>query len=183
MTAITEGASKDVASKGAEKSPKRDTWIVLIALGKLFKATVLIVAGIVALKMLDGHSAIDLHRWITRAGLAPSNRLINDLLEQIAGLNRTRLAEIGIGSFIYAGLFLTEGLGLLFKKRWAEYFTIVITGSFIPLEIYEVIRHVTAGRIIAVVLNAAAVAYLVWHLRHSDQQKKRLTDSPVVESI
>ena len=155
------------ASKHEGAEPRRDTWITLIAIGKLLKATILIVAGILAFRMLDGHGARDIHRAIARAGVAPSNHLVNDLLEKIGGLNRTRLEEIGVGSFIYAGLFCTEGLGLLFKKRWAEYFTIIITGSFIPLEIYEVTIHATAGRIIAVVLNAAAVAYLVWHVRHT----------------
>ena len=28
-----------------------------------------------------------------------------------------------------AGIFLTEGLGLVLRKTWAEYFTIIVTGS------------------------------------------------------
>jgi uncharacterized membrane protein (DUF2068 family) len=64
-----------------------------------------------------------------------------------------------------AALFLVEGLGLLARKRWAEYFTIGITGSFIPLEVYEMAHHLTAARLLGAALNVAAVAYLAHHLR------------------
>ena len=43
-----------------------------------------------------------------------------------------------MGTFLYALLYLVEGIGLLLKKHWAEYFTVVATGLFIPVEIWEV---------------------------------------------
>jgi hypothetical protein len=46
---------------------------------------------------------------------------------------------------VYAGLLLTEGLGLLLRKRWAEYLTIITTAGLIPIELYEMSRRATAG--------------------------------------
>ena len=43
-------------------------------------------------------------------------------------------------TFAYSALFLVEGTGLFFEKRWAEYLTIVATVSFIPVEIYELLK-------------------------------------------
>jgi uncharacterized membrane protein (DUF2068 family) len=60
---------------------------------------------------------------------------------------------------------LTEGFGLLFRKRWAEYLTIIATGSFIPLEIYEIARHCSAARILLLIGNVAIVVYLIVHVR------------------
>ena len=37
-------------------------------------------------------------------------------------------------------------MGLLLRKHWAEYFTIITTGLFIPLEIYELVRHFTVTK-------------------------------------
>jgi uncharacterized membrane protein (DUF2068 family) len=44
-------------------------------------------------------------------------------------------------TFAYSALFLTEGTGLFFEKRWAEFFTIIATASFIPLELYELFKN------------------------------------------
>jgi uncharacterized membrane protein (DUF2068 family) len=55
------------------------------------------------------------------------------------------LGELSVRTFLYAGLFTTEGIGLLLRKCWAEYFTIVTTGGLIPLEVYELWRHFRCG--------------------------------------
>jgi uncharacterized membrane protein (DUF2068 family) len=53
----------------------------------------------------------------------------------------------------------------LLMKRWAEIFTIIITGSFIPLEIYHLVTHFSAMKIVVIIVNAAIVAYLIWRLK------------------
>ena len=40
----------------------------------------------------------------------------------------------------------------------------IVTASFIPVEIYELIRHVSAPTIIVLTVNIASVIYLVWEL-------------------
>jgi uncharacterized membrane protein (DUF2068 family) len=75
------------------------------------------------------------------------------------------LKELSIGSFFYAALLLTEGAGLLTGKRWAKYFSIIVTGSFIPLEIWELFRHFTIVKTVVIVLNVAIVWYLIIRVR------------------
>ena len=69
------------------------------------------------------------------------------------------------GSFLYGGLFLTEGIGLWLLKRWAMWFTVIITGSFLPVEIYELARHPSGGKVGVLVINMAVVAYLIRRIR------------------
>ena len=66
---------------------------------------------------------------------------------------------------IYAALFLTEGIGLWFEKRWAEWLTVIITSSLVPIEIYEIAHHTTAVKITVLLINIAIVAYLVYRIR------------------
>jgi uncharacterized membrane protein (DUF2068 family) len=66
---------------------------------------------------------------------------------------------------VYAGVLLTEGVGLWLRQRWAEYFTVIVTASFVPLELYEIVRHVTVTRVIVLAVNLAIVGYLVARLR------------------
>jgi uncharacterized membrane protein (DUF2068 family) len=66
---------------------------------------------------------------------------------------------------------LTEGIGLLLRRRWAEYFTVIVTGSFIPLELYELSRHISMTRLIVVAINVAVVWYLIVVLRRGGREK------------
>lgn len=76
-----------------------------------------------------------------------------------------QLKELSAGTFLYAGLFLTEGIGLLLRKHWAEYFVIISTGAFIPLEVYELVRHFTAVKLGVMAVNVFIVWYLVLRVR------------------
>jgi uncharacterized membrane protein (DUF2068 family) len=96
----------------------------------------------------------------------PDNGFIHGLLARLLRINQNQLKALSVGTFIYAGLLLTEGTGLLLRKRWAEYFTIVTTAGLIPLEIYEITRHLTAIKIVVLLINVAIVVYLVMRVRH-----------------
>jgi uncharacterized membrane protein (DUF2068 family) len=51
------------------------------------------------------------------------------------------------------------------RQRWAEYFTVLVTGSFVPLELYELTRRSTVTRMLLIGVNVAVVWYLVVHMR------------------
>jgi uncharacterized membrane protein (DUF2068 family) len=76
-----------------------------------------------------------------------------------------------VALFIYSALFLTEGLGLVLRQRWAEYFTTISTGLFIPLELFEIGRHlyerhrVSPTPVYLTAINLAIVVYLIYRLR------------------
>lgn len=148
-----------------ERREGRDRWLTVIGIGKLLKAAILLVVGVLAMRAARPDDAAKLHHMVAALGLHPGSHFVHDALERVAGMDAKRLREIGVATFVYAALFLVEGLGLLARKRWAEYFTVAITGSFIPLEAYELFHHFTAGRLLGTALNVAAVAYLVHHLR------------------
>jgi uncharacterized membrane protein (DUF2068 family) len=50
-------------------------------------------------------------------------------------------------------------------KPWAEWFTAIITGSLVPLEIFEIQRHPTISKVIILLLNIAVVGYLFVRIR------------------
>src|ERR1700686_3151641 len=144
-----------------------DTAVIrLIALFKLVKAITLIAIGVGALKLLHRDLGSTLDHWIAVSGLDPGNRWVERGIEKASNLSHAKVKGLGIVSFIYAGLFLTEGIGLWLMKRWAEWFTIIITSSLIPVEIYELYRHPTAVKILALAINVAVVLYLLHRIRN-----------------
>ena len=97
--------------------------IRLIALFKLLKAILLIAVGVGALKLIHKDIATVLQHWATMLGLDPGNQYVDRALEKAANLSPNKIKGLGVVSFIYAGLFLTEGIGLWLVRRWAEWFT------------------------------------------------------------
>jgi uncharacterized membrane protein (DUF2068 family) len=137
----------------------------LIALFKLLKAALLIAVGVGALKLLHKDVAGAVEHWVELLRLDPNNHYIDIALEKASNLRPDEIKQLGLGSMLYAGLFLTEGIGLWLEKRWAEWLTVVITSSLIPIEIYEIYRHPTAIKTAALLINIAIVAYLLYRIR------------------
>lgn len=65
----------------------------------------------------------------------------------------------------YGAIQIAEGVGLWLLKRWGEYLAVVATSAFLPIEVYELVERVTVLRVGALVLNLAAVAYLLYSKR------------------
>ena len=148
------------------RESKSTATLLLIALFKLVKGLLLLAVGIGAVKLLHRDVEQTVTHWVEILRVDPDNRMIHGLLARVFSLRPGQLAAASVGTFIYAGLLLTEGVGLLLRKRWAEYFTIVTTAGLIPLELYELARHVSLAKIAVLIVNVAIVIYLVRRVRH-----------------
>jgi uncharacterized membrane protein (DUF2068 family) len=103
--------------------------------------------------------------WIDVLRVDPENRFIHRVLAKVFAVTPKQLKELSIGTFFYAALLATEGVGLLMKKHWAEYFTVISTAALLPLEIYEMVERLSAAKIAVFLVNVAIVWYLVARLR------------------
>src|ERR1035437_1255128 len=91
-------------------------------------------------------------------------RYVNQAIEWATQTSPRKFRELGLSSFVYAALFITEGIGLWFLKRWAKWFTVIITGSLVPLECYEIYRRPTPIKILVLIINTAVVGYLLYRI-------------------
>jgi len=131
--------------------------LIFIGLFKLLKALLLVLVGIGAIKLMHKDLGTAAVHWVQVLRVDPDNGFVHGLLVKIFRVTPKQLKELSVGTFLYAGLFTTEGVGLLLRKRWAEYFTIITTVSLIPLEIYELSRHFTAAKAIVALVNVLIV--------------------------
>jgi uncharacterized membrane protein (DUF2068 family) len=144
-----------------------------IAIFKFFKTSLLILTGIGILKLMHNNVAAVLDHWVSMLGLDPGNRYVYEAIRKAANLPPDKIKDIGLGSFVYAALFLTEGIGLWLRKRWGEWFTVVITASLVPFEFWETYRHPTPLKILVLIINVAIVGYLLYRIRNEDSGKER----------
>jgi uncharacterized membrane protein (DUF2068 family) len=144
---------------------KSDPWLLLIGLFKLAKGVSLLILGFGLLHLLHRDVAEVTEHWIEFLRVDPDNRFIHRALVKVFNVTPKQLQELSAGTFVYSAIFLTEGTGLLARKHWAEYMTLISTGLFIPLEIYEIHRHFTMVKLAVTVVNALIVWYLAVRIK------------------
>jgi uncharacterized membrane protein (DUF2068 family) len=83
------------------------------------------------------------------------------LARQALNARQETLRLVAVLVIAYGVVQVAEGVGLWLLKRWGEYLTVVATAAFVPLEVYEVVEHATVLRVGALVVNVAAVVYLL----------------------
>src|ERR1700739_3488869 len=157
----------------ARRSGKSDPWLILIGVFKLFKGIGLRFLGIGLLKLLHRDVAALAEHWIEVLRVDPDNRLIHRALLRVFNVTPKQLKELSAGTFIYAAVFLTEGTGLLARKHWAEYMTLISTGLFVPLEVYEIYKHFTWVKVAVTVVNVLIVWYLALRIRRPGGSERR----------
>jgi len=135
--------------------------LVLIAAFKLGQALLFFAMGVGAFHLL--HKDVDdvLENLAYHLRFNPESKFINFLLVKSSILDDRLLKRIVEVFFIYAGLDLVEGIGLYLEKTWAEYLTLVITASFLPLEIFEIFNKITLLRVGLLAVNAMVFMYLL----------------------
>ena len=139
--------------------------LTLIGLFKLVKGLALLLLAVGLLRLLHRDIEATVTHWLEMFRMDPDNRYLHGFLERIFRVTPKQLRALSAGTFLYSGIFLTEGIGLLMRKHWAEYMTVISTALFIPLECYELWERLTWPRAIILAVNIATVWYLASGLR------------------
>lgn len=168
----TDATSGDLSQIGGADSAVQpggrhslDRGLLLIGLFKLAKSLFFFCLGIGAFHLMHRDLAEEATRLAHALRFDPESRITALLLDKVDLIDQRRLREIGFGTFLYSALALTEGVGLLLEKVWAEYLTLVLTVSFLPWELYELARRPSWFRLSLLLINLAVLWYLVWLLR------------------
>ncbi len=153
------------ATQVAHRHKHHDRGLLAIGLFKLGKAILFFGIGIGALHLLHKDLGDEVMRIATALKFDPESRFVTILLDKVDLIDAHRLKLISAATFAYSALALTEGVGLLLEKVWAEYLTLFLTISFLPWELYELAHHPTWFRLSLLLINLAVLWYLVWLLR------------------
>jgi uncharacterized membrane protein (DUF2068 family) len=139
-----------------------DRVVALIGLFKLAKSSLLTVASLGWLLRASPAGGVrSLLHAVHWSGALPGHHVVREAAARLGAADDHALTRLAIAGLCYAGVFAVEGVGLLRRKLWAEWLTVVVTASFLPVELYELIRHRGPGELAALVVNAAIVATLV----------------------
>ncbi len=151
----------DTSVQAPSTHPRHNKWLILIAAYKVVQALLFVALGVGALHLLHKDFDDELTKLIDHLRFNPESKLVNLVLEKASIVDDHMLRQFSAIVFAYAGIGLIEGVGLYLEKVWAEYLTLIITASFLPWEIFEVIHRLTWMRAGLLVLNVLVLLYLL----------------------
>jgi uncharacterized membrane protein (DUF2068 family) len=150
----------------AEQAPKPRFGVLrTIALYKIVKVLLLLAVAYGELRLRDASLVAKLLSWAAAKPYGLEHRMVSWFVQLFSGLSASRVTALRLVTLAYAAIFAVEGIGLWMEKRWAEWLTVVVTASLIPLELWEMFHRPTIGKLAILLGNAVIVAYLVWHVR------------------
>jgi len=156
-------------------APWEDFVLRLIAYWKLLHAVFFTAVGFGLLR-LRYHNVVDFlnNHIIIPYHLNPEGQFVDWVLVQAEKVNPHMLLLAGWAAFFYAALFAAEGIGLYLRRHWAEYLVVIVTGSLLPLEVWELFHKIALWKFVAVTGNLLIVTYLVHRLILDARSKAQL---------
>lgn len=86
-------------------------------------------------------------------------------IERAFSLESGTLRLVGAVFLVYALVEGIEAFGLWYQRRWAEYLTLLVTASLLPLEVYELVQRLSVLKTMTLLINIVIVAYLLYAKR------------------
>jgi uncharacterized membrane protein (DUF2068 family) len=152
---------------------RHDRGLLLIAFLKFAQASIFILIGMGAHRLLHKDIADQIEVLAHHLHFNPESKLVNFILERASLVNDPLLRRIGFAALSYAALGIAEGVGLYLEKAWGEYMTLAITASFLPWEIFEIFRRITWIRVGLFTINLLVFLYLLKLVTEKARQKVR----------
>jgi uncharacterized membrane protein (DUF2068 family) len=141
-----------------------------IALYKLVKVIFFIATAYELVHLHHASTLAHVFKWIATLPSGLEREYVEKAVVWFSGLSDTRVEALRAASLLYAVLFSVEGVGLWMRRHWAEWLTVVSTGSLIPLEIWEFTQRPGIGKFSLTAVNVAIVAYLALRLRRERRE-------------
>lgn len=140
---------------------QRHPGLRIIAFYEIIKTLCLVLLALAAFHLDRQENFEHLVHWLEHLELTGSNGLREKLVDALVAFGPRKFVAVGLVTLGYAMLFAIEGIGLWMGKHWAEWFTVIATGSLIPLELYETLYHFGGFKLAMLVGNVAIIVYLV----------------------
>jgi len=153
-----------------------DRGVRAVALFEAAKGSVVLLAGFGLLALLHHDLQAIAEHLVELSHLNPAHRYPTIFIDAMSKMNDSRIMAFAAFAGLYATVRFIEAYGLWRLRAWAEWFAIVSGSIYVPIEIYEVFKHVTWLRVTVLIVNLAIVAYLVyvriWMRKHPYHESK-----------
>ncbi|MDF3282289.1 DUF2127 domain-containing protein [Gordonia sp. N1V] len=146
----------------------------VLAVERLLRGLFLVLAGVFVIELRHSQQTLQekfdaelplLRPIADQIGWNIDDSKVVSWIEKATTLSSTTIVLVGCALLAYGASQFVEAFGLWFAKRWGEYFAVIVTSIFIPLEVYELVERVTVFKVLLLAVNVAAVIWLIWSKR------------------
>jgi uncharacterized membrane protein (DUF2068 family) len=145
---------------------KRAPTLWLIIAIKLAKGLVFAGLALAAYTLSDNDLPAEYRDLLHHLKLNPERKFWADLAVKVGQINEKHVLVAAVGTLVYSLFSLVEGIGLMFRIAWAGYMAIGESAFFIPIEIFELIKHFS----LLVFIILCANILIVWYLFQNRQR-------------
>lgn len=144
------------------RQPKRVRYLKLIALFKIFQGMGALAFGFSLLFLNSQPHWLDaISDWADDELLVARSKVVLYLLNKLqAVLSNGQLQAPGLVAVFYSAVLFTEGIGVYFQKRWAEFLMVFATGALIPFGVRHAYHRPSVGAFVVLAVNC----FIVWFL-------------------
>ena len=147
----------------------------VIGLIKLAKAALLVATSYGLYRLHKAGTVDQLYDWLYSLTDSFERRLLERALDWLDSLGSDRIQNIFLATSAYTALIIAEGTGLMLRKTWAEWLTVIASAWLIPFELWHLFfgtHHNTIAVLAATTLNVVIVIYLVRVLRRTRRTRE-----------
>lgn len=152
----------------ARTQPSRQRGLLLVGLFKLGKAIFFAAVGAGALHLVNRNMSSVLTHGVDILGIDPERHFVSVLLQHVQFIDPHEMRKAGLLSFLYAAVCVVEGAGLVLKKRWAGYLTVILTALGLPWEGFELLVKFSTYKLALLAINFGVLLYLLWILKRRE---------------
>lgn len=140
--------------------------IRVVSVFEAAKGMLVLLAGFGALSLIHRDVQQVAEQVIGHLHLNPAKHYPQIFLDTAANLTNPRLWLLATFAVTYSSVRFIEAYGLWRAKRWAEWFSVLSGGIYIPFEVYELSVKPTSLALLALAVNVIVVGVISRNMRH-----------------
>jgi len=133
-----------------------------VAVFEAAKGLLVLIAGLGLLSLVHRDAQHAAETIVRHLHLNPARHYPRVFIQAAGRVSSTRLWVLAGGAFAYSVVRFVEAYGLWRLRPWAEWFAIISGGLYLPVEVYELVKHPTSVKAFILLGNLAIVAYLLY---------------------
>jgi uncharacterized membrane protein (DUF2068 family) len=143
----------------SEVKQRAPTLYLIIAI-KLLKGSFLLLVAFGVYKLAGKDLGDQFESLLHFLKFDPERKFFAEIGKWLDTVTATNVRWVATGALLYSLFSLIEAGGLMLRVSWAGWMAIGESAFFIPIEVYELLKHFTATVFIILILNIVIVVYL-----------------------
>jgi len=140
------------------KQPKRGLRIV--SAFEAIKGLLVLLAGCGLLAYLHRDLHLAAERLVRHFRLNPASHYPQIFVDLANHITDRSLWLLALAALLYSAVRFIEAYGLWQQRPWAAWFGAIMSGVYVPIELFELLRKVTWPVVSLLIVNVAIVWYL-----------------------